>query len=140
MNPQTFSLVFAVLAWLLMTGQAPAETWSCTYSARPDGPLSFVKFVSVDGLLIEEPYGTRYRVLSDNAHALIAEDHYGDFDPVLVIPNIFIAAVLIDKASYRLTYTITHSSSDAKQWTGSCRKLEAPVPRQNEVAKAIDVK
>jgi hypothetical protein len=90
--------------------------------------------------LIEEPYGTRYRILEDSAHAIVAEDHYGDFDPVLVTPNIFIASVLIDKDSHRLTYTIAQSGSEAKQWTGLCRRLDTPAPRQDEIAKAIDLK
>ena len=138
MKLQTCSLVLASLGCLLMTDQAPADSWSCSYAAQPDGPINFVKFVSVDGLLFEEADGTRYRILEDNAHAIIAEDHYGDFDPVLVIPNIFIASVLIDKASHRLTYTIAHSGGSVKQWSGSCRRLEASVPRQSDIANATD--
>jgi len=138
MKPQTCSLVLASLGWLLMMDHSRADSWSCSYSARPGGPLNFVKFVAADGLLIEEPDGTRYRILEDSAHAIIAEDHYGDFDPVLVAPNIFIASVLIDKASQRLTYTIAQSGNEAKQWTGPCRRLEASALRQSEIATAIE--
>ena len=60
---------------------------------------------------------------------------YTVYYTVLVIPS-----VLIDKASHRLTYTIAQSGNEPKQWTGSCRKLEAAIPRQSEIAAAVDAK
>lgn len=123
------------------TQSAQADDWICTYStsgAADATPFSISLRVA-DGLLIEQPYDTRYRILENNDHAIVAEDHYADVDPVLVAPNIFITTVMIDKGSRRFTQTTALSGSAVRQWTGSCtQRFEMPMtPAQSAVAKTV---
>jgi hypothetical protein len=98
---------------------AQASSWSSIYTSA--GQKHSVVFVRKDEILIEEPYDTRYRILENNDHAILAEYHYADFDPVLTSALLFITTLMIDKSSLRFTHTTSVSGSEAKQFSGICR-------------------
>jgi hypothetical protein len=105
---------------------AATETWVCTDEAwsanrgRPPIELSLQ-----DGLLIEQPLGApRYELLVNNDHALIGVDHYGDFDPVLGMVNIFVSTVTIDRTTGDFSITTSVRQRVHEHRTGRCRSFE----------------
>jgi hypothetical protein len=102
----------------------PAETWVCvdrTWSPR-DGrpPLE----LSLEGdLVIERPLGaTRYRLIANTPHAVIAVDDFADFDPALGQVSIFASTLVLDRitGAFAIT-TTTLSETPPAHWTGRCR-------------------
>jgi hypothetical protein len=105
---------------------APVEVWVCSdhkasaHDRRP--PLEFAR---QDGLLIERPLGTqRYRMLTDNEHAIIAIDDYAGFEPVLGTVNVFVSTMMIDKATGNFAQSTIVSDRVLEPRTGRCRKFE----------------
>lgn len=105
----------------------PAETWVCidrTWSPR-DGraPLE----LSLEGdLVIERPSGaTRYRLIANTPHAVIAVDDYADFDPVLGQVSIFASTLVLDRmtGAFAIT-TTTLSETPPAHRTGRCRVFD----------------
>jgi hypothetical protein len=106
--------------------RAATETWVCSDQAwSPHDKRPPIELSLKDGLLIEQPLGApRYELLVNNTHALIGVDHYGDFDPVLGMVNIFVTTVTIDRATgdFTLTTSVRHQGHEHR--TGRCRKFE----------------
>lgn len=129
------------LAATLFSQAASAETWLCTYTSGNSSPFSSTLTLA-GNLLIERPYDTRYRILENNRYAIIAEDHYAAFDPILSEPSIFISTILLEKARLHYTQTIALSGSPAKQWTGTCREWLNPssLPSESAIAGVADAK
>ena len=121
-----FRLLIALNMALCCCRAESAETWLCTY--KSENSAQFSSTLELAGnLLIEWPYDTRYRIIENNRYAIIAEDHYADFDPVLNQPNIFTTIVMLEKASLRYSQTVTLAGNAPRQWTGFCReRLETP--------------
>jgi hypothetical protein len=102
----------------------PAETWVCvdrTWSPR-DGrpPLE----LSLEGnLVIERPLGaTRYRLIANTQHAVIAVDDFADFDPALGQVSIFASTLVLDRitGAFAIT-TTTLSETPPAHRAGRCR-------------------
>jgi hypothetical protein len=101
------------------------EVWICSDSdaVGSDRQPAVTSMSLADGLLIEQPQGTpRYRILANTGHAIVAVDHYGDFDPVLARVLIFVSSLTIDKSSGIFMLTTT-STSGVVQRTGQCRRF-----------------
>lgn len=95
------------------------EAWS-THRGRPPVELSLR-----DGFLTEQPLGSpRYELLVNNEHALIGVDHYGDFDPVLGMVNIFVTTVTIDRSTGDFSITTAVRQRLHEHRTGRCRSFE----------------
>jgi hypothetical protein len=121
-----FTSIIAALG-IAMTAQAShaAERWVCKYVATADqAESSAVSFLATDAILIEGPHDVRYNILENNEHALLAEHHFGDFDPVLVRPNIFLMTVMIDKATRQLTFTTAVSGQKPTLHFGRCERRD----------------
>lgn len=129
------ALLFAVL-WISGATKArsqsaatPAggETWVCVEPGRSlrEGypPLE----LSLEGdLVIERPLGaTRYRLIANTAHAVIAVDDYGDFDPVLGQVSIFASTMVLDRitGAFAIT-TTTLTETPPSHRTGHCRVFD----------------
>src|SRR5262245_41132893 len=87
----------------------PAETWVCTdrtwspRDGRPPLELSLER-----DLVIEQPLGaTRYRLIANTQHAVIAVDDFADFDPVLGQVNIFASTLVLDRTTGAFAITTT---------------------------------
>jgi hypothetical protein len=133
-------LASAVASLLLATHGARAQDMG--RSSRSPSPLSAVWVCSdhkgsphdgrpplelemKDGLLIERPLGSpRYRLLADNAFAIIAVDHFADFEPVLGMVNIFVSTMTIDKTTGNFAMTTIVSDKVLEPRTGKCRMFE----------------
>ena len=72
-------------------------------------------------------------LLENNQNALLAENHYADYDPVLTTITLFVETVMIDKLSRRLTITTAVSGGDVKQVVGFCQATAETDSRQNAV-------
>lgn len=118
------SILFVVCCFTASTS-ARASVWLCS-SIKAGGLTSYVNFLIVDQTLIEQPNEARFRILENNDHALLAEFHYADFDPVLMSLNLFIVTLMIDKTSYRFTHTMVLSGHEARQSSGNCRFMAFP--------------
>ena len=117
----------------------PSETRVCvdrTWSAR-DGrpPLE----LSLEGeLVIERPPGaTRYRLIANTPHALIAVDDYADFDPVLGQVNIFASTLVLDRmtGAFAIT-TTTLSEAPPAHRTGRCRVFDNRLTSDRALARS----
>jgi hypothetical protein len=76
-------------------------------------------------MLIEQPLGSpRYELLVNNDHALIGVDHYGDFDPVLGIVNIFVSTVTIDRSTGDFNIMTSVGQRVHEHRAGRCRSFE----------------
>lgn len=105
-----------------------AEIWVCT-GAAPD-PL---EFLLTEGVLSEQPLGLpRYRLLANTTHAVIGEDHYGDFDPVLGTASIFVSTVMIDRITGNFMATTSAIGRAPQHREGSCRRFEKPAACRGE--------
>jgi hypothetical protein len=109
------------------TAATRAQTWVCidsTWSPRDGRPP--LELSLNDGLLIEQPLGApRYRLIVNNAHAVIAIDDYADFDPVLGQVSIFASTLVIDKITGAFATTTTTLSEGAPSHrTGRCRMFD----------------
>jgi hypothetical protein len=104
----------------------PVEVWVCSdhkasaHDGRP--PLELAR---QDGLLIERPLGTpRYRMLTDNEHAIIGVDDYAGFEPVLGMVNVFVSTVMIDRATGNFAISTIVSDKVLEPRSGHCRTFE----------------
>jgi hypothetical protein len=119
-----FVSAFFILAMTAQASEA-AERWICNYTATSDRTHGgIVSFLASEATLFESPYDTRFNILENNDHALLAEHHYADYDYVLLRPNIFLMAVMIDKATRQLTYTTTLSGQTPTSYFGSCERRD----------------
>jgi hypothetical protein len=101
-----------------------AETWVCTDAKFEAGRFP-IELSLQDGLLTEQPLGVpRYRLLANTPYAIIAEDHFADFDPVLGTVSIFVSAIMIDRSNGSFTATMTLADGAPHQRTGRCRRFE----------------
>jgi hypothetical protein len=116
----TVRLLVATL-FVLSSSLAHSSDWSCLRGLASDEQAVPVLFLTKGLLLIEEPSGTRYRILENNDHAILAEYHYADFDPVLTSPLLFITTMMIDKSSLRFTHTTAINDREPRQFSGFCR-------------------
>jgi len=136
-HPAVTALVVAALLSTISTARSqnatpasrpfPAtETWVCTDEARSaNHGRPPIELLLRDGLLIEQPLGTpRYELLVNNDHALIGVDHYGDFDPVLGMVNIFISTLTIDRSTGDFSVTTSVRLRVHAHRTGRCRSFE----------------
>jgi hypothetical protein len=130
-------------AWLaLFMSVASAETWVCTDSHpsnRAEQQTFTLSLIKDEGILVEQTLGVpRYRILENNKFAIIAEDHYGDFDSVLNTIVVFISTLIIDRGSSQFTYTTAVSGSEVQQRTGQCRQFdeETNFARDDALAQA----
>jgi hypothetical protein len=112
----------AALSALLFCSPAhSSEVWLCRYKAGGSATFSSVLELTND-LLVEHPYATRYRVVENNRHALIAQHHYAEFDPVSNEPNIFTTIIILEKPSLRYSQTVVLVGNLPRQWTGACQE------------------
>jgi hypothetical protein len=117
---------------------AGGETWVCTESGRSlrEGypPLE----LALDGdLIIEQPLGaTRYRLIANTAHAMIAVDDYADFDPALGQVSIFASTLVLDRitGAFAIT-TTTLSETPPSHRRGRCRVFDARPPGDRTIAR-----
>jgi hypothetical protein len=110
-----------------------AETWVCTDATFEAGRFP-LELSLQDGVLSEQPLGLpRYRLLANTPYAIIGEDHFGDFDPVLGMPSIFMSAILIDRVTGSFTATTALAGGTPHQRTGRCRRFEAQAPASDGV-------
>ena len=107
----------AVVAATFLARSGAAESWVCSYVGQERLILAIR-----GGLLRAQLHdAVSYNVLQNNEFAIIAEGHYGNFDPLRGEVVISITTVTIDKRSSRFTYTIGQRGSDVRQQTGKCR-------------------
>lgn len=127
------ALLFVVLWMAGSTGArsqpAPAagETWVCNEPGRSlrEGypPLE----LSLEGdLVIERPLAaTRYRLIANTEHALIAVDDFADFDPVLGQVSIFASTLVLDRVTGAFAITTTTlSETPPAHRRGRCRVFD----------------
>jgi hypothetical protein len=140
------ALLFAVL-WMAgstkarsqtASPSAASETWVCVEPGRPlragYPPLE----LSLEGdLVIEQPLGaTRYRLIANTAHAVIAVDDYADFDPALGQVSIFASTLVLDRltGAFAIT-TTTLSDTPPTHRTGRCRVFDTRPPGDRTIAR-----
>jgi hypothetical protein len=138
-RPVRAASVVLLLASLSMADRAPAqdqtpsvdvpqtETWICvdrTWTPRDGRPP--LELSLGGGLVIEQPLGaTRYRLIVNTAHAVIAVDDYADFDPALGQVSIFASTLVIDRTTGAFAITTTTlSETPPAHRTGRCRVFE----------------
>lgn len=114
----------------------PVEVWVCSDKATAHERRPPLELAMKDGLLIERPLGSpRYRMLTDNEHAIIAVDDYAGFEPVLGMVSIFASTVTIDKATGNFAMTTIVSDKVLEPRTGKCRKFEEQAAREKVLAE-----
>jgi hypothetical protein len=111
----------------IVTAAPQTQTWVCidrTWTPRDGRPP--LELSLKDGLLIEQPLGApRYRLIVNNAHAVIAIDDYADFDPALGQVSIFASTLVINKITGAFATTTTTLSEGAPNHrTGRCRMFD----------------
>lgn len=114
------SHAMALAAALLLVMPACADTWICSGTNGLDVRASV--FVLGDKLIVEQTLaGHRYSVLESNRHAVIAEDHFVNFDPVLNEVIVYISTLVIDKSRGRFAQITALSGSEPRVQSGFCR-------------------
>jgi hypothetical protein len=111
--------------------------WVCSdHNASAHDGRPPLEFALQDGLLIERPLGTqRYRLLADNAYAVIGVDDYADFEPMLGMVNIFVSTVMIDRSTGNFGITTIVSDKVLEPRTGRCRRFEEQAASGKVVAR-----
>lgn len=115
----------------------PTAVWVCTdHGSSPHGGRPPLELAMKDGLLIEQPLGAqRYRMLTDNEHAIIAVDDYAGFEPVLGMVNVFASVVTIDKTTGNFAMTTIVSDKVLEPRTGTCRRFEQQAAGEKVLAE-----
>jgi hypothetical protein len=68
-------IILGVVAIVLTCGlsASAAETWTCSYKDFSDDRRTVTeRFVEIDGYMVQAKYGTKYRILENNEHGLVA--------------------------------------------------------------------
>lgn len=117
----------ALVGALLTTSGARAqntsstEKWTCT-DTNPADQKPALEFVVQQGSLIQQSPGpTRYHLLSNTMHGLVAVDYSTDLE--LGYLDVFVATVLIDKITGSFIATSSTSGKPPEQHTGLCHGL-----------------
>jgi hypothetical protein len=87
--------------------------------------------------VIERPLGaTRYRLIANTAHALIAVDDSADFDPALGQVSIFASTLVLDRitGAFALTMTSLGGTSPTHR-TGRYRVFDSGPPADRTMAR-----
>lgn len=116
---------------------AAVDVWVCSdHEATAHDGRPPLELVQQDGFLIERPMGApRYRILTDNEHAIIAVDDYAGFEPVLGRANVFASTVMIDKSNGNFALSTIVSDKVIAPRTGRCRKFEEQATSGRVVAR-----
>jgi hypothetical protein len=101
-------------------GPMTKETWFCTVKAASDQARPPLEFLLQNSYLTAQPLGApRYRVLDNTQHGLIAADYSADLDIGFV--SVYVATVMIDRASGAFTSTLAASGATPEVHTGQCQ-------------------
>jgi len=128
----TFFMASTIVAALLSSSGANAqaagplnnETWRCTDRTSSDQTRPPVEFLLQNGYLTAQPLGApRYHVLDNTPYGLVAADYSADLD--IGFFNVYIATVMIDRASGAFTSTLASSGRAPEVITGQCRMHQA---------------
>jgi hypothetical protein len=96
------------------------ETWFCTVKAASGQARPPLEFLLQNSYLTAQPLGApRYRVLDNTRHGLIAADYSADLDMGFV--SVYVATVMIDRASGAFTSTLAASDATPEVRTGHCQ-------------------
>jgi hypothetical protein len=135
MNKHLLLTASTVLALLFGSvgarAQAPGlianERWACTEKVLSGTERPPVEFAVMEGSLVEQPLGVpRYKLLSNTAYGLIGVDYSTDLE--LGYVDIFVATVMIDRASGRFSAMNATSGGTPEVRTGQCKLVTAPGP------------
>lgn len=111
--------------------QAPGlianERWSCSEKVSSATERPPAEYLLENGYLIAQPLGTpRYRVLDNTPYGLIAADYSADID--LGFIDVYIATLMIDRASGRFSATNATSGGMPEVRSGQCQLVKTPGP------------
>ena len=99
------------------------ERWICTFLYSTNSVSSAdVSFTVAGTMLVERPYEARYTILENNDHALLAEQHYADYDNVLQRTLIYLTSVMIDKSTQVINFTSEIGGEKPNSHLGRCRR------------------
>jgi hypothetical protein len=126
MRGHTLFIAGAMIGALFSSSTANAqanptnETWFCTVKAASDQTRPPLEFLLQNSYLTAQPLGApRYRVLDNTQHGLIAADYSADLDIGFV--SVYVATVMIDRASGAFSSTLTSSGATPEVRTGHCQ-------------------
>jgi hypothetical protein len=101
-------------------GPMTNETWLCTEKASSDQTRPPLEYLLQNSYLTAQPLGApRYRVLDNTQHGLIAADYSADLDIGFV--SVYVATVMIDRASGAYSATLSASGATPEVRTGHCQ-------------------
>jgi hypothetical protein len=118
------ALATALLLTLAGCSAANAEqSWTCTYPGYlADRAPVIVRYREIDGFLVEEEFGTKYRILQDNRHAVIATWTFAEIERGNSAPSIAAATIMIVKATGDFLRSNARPDSDSSRARGKCLK------------------
>ena len=128
MNKHLLLTASTVLALLLGSAaayaQAPGlianERWSCTENVSSGANKTATEYLLENGYLVAQPLGApRYRVVDNTSFGLIGVDSSADLDIGFV--DIYVATVLIDRASGRFSATSATGGGKPEAHAGQCQ-------------------
>src|SRR5215471_1254807 len=95
-------LFLSVLLWLaslsVLESVQAADVWICTYPGfTADRRPVIVRFKEQDGFMVEEEFGTKYRILENNEYGVVATWSISLIEPGHATPSIGSMTFLIKK-------------------------------------------
>jgi len=111
------ALLAVVVASSFSTRSGLAESWICSVIGK-DLRITFVNGAMQ---VAESHSGASLNVLQNDEFAIIAEQHYGNFDPRTNGVVMWMRSVMLDKRSNLFAYTNAQIGSPVRQQLGQCR-------------------
>jgi hypothetical protein len=122
MTSRHIARYFAVTFSALSAAPAAAAGWICTYPDFSEKRAPVIVRLNIEGdmLIDDAPPHVRYKVLTNNANAVIAAEAYAELDDPGSTPRVYSSTIIIDKVLGRFLYSVIEINQSPGFREGRC--------------------